>query len=205
MSPEVINSTLFSGGATMTRALEKDLIEEAIGGSQAAYATLYWRHFALIGRIVTRRVTSHDDAQDLIQTVFIRAFQSLSSFHADSTFSTWLVRIALNSCNSHQTSRWSKRVRLDAMEDPDAFLYDHLHQSGEQNPEVVLHRKTSRALIRQKIKELPESCRNEMWLRHVEDRSYLEIARKLGKPMGTVKTHLYRGYGFVKDRFNNCA
>ncbi len=176
---------------------EKDLIGKAAGGDHDAFEALYRAHHPQIHSIVSRRVRDGDDARDLVQTVFIRALRNLPKFRADAAFSTWLVRIAINTCNSYARSWWMRRVSLDQMEDPESTLQEKLQWPGE-GPEDSLCRREDRAIVRSRIRALPHRYRQPMWMRHVEDLPYAKIANRLGLAMGTVKTQLHRGFQTLK-------
>ena len=177
---------------------EQDLVGRAVEGDGDAFQTLYRRHHPQVRSIVGRRVRDRDDAQDLVQTVFIRAFTNLGSFREDAAFSTWLVRIAINACNSHARSWWMRKVSLDEMEDPQGFLHEVLGSCGD-GAEQALARKEARSMIRSQIRTLPPRYVKPMWMRHVEDLPYAEIGHRLEMPMGTVKTRLHRGFLSLKE------
>jgi RNA polymerase sigma-70 factor (ECF subfamily) len=176
----------------MPRSGETDLVGRAVRGDREAFQTLYRKHHPQVCSIVSHRVRDRDDAQDLVQTVFVRAFTNLRSFREDAAFSTWLFRIAINTCNSFARSWWMRRVSLDQMEDPESFLHDMVGYHGD-SPGRALDRKEARSRVRSQIRALPPRYMKPMWMRHVEDLPYAEIGSRLGLPMNTVKTHLHRG------------
>ena len=183
----------------MSSSGEQDLVGRAVHGDNDAFQTLYHKHHPQVRNIVSRRVRDGDEAQDLIQTIFVRAFTNLKSFREDAAFSTWLFRIAVNTCNSHARSWWMRKVSLDQMEDPESFLHGVAGHNGD-SPESILDRKTARSMVRSQIRALPPRYARPMWMRHVEDLPYAEIGRRTGTPMGTVKTHLFRGLHNMKER-----
>ena len=182
----------------MQRPGEQDLVGRAVRGDERAFETLYRRHHPQIHNIVGRRVRDRDDQQDVVQTVFIRAFSNLHRYRADAAFSTWLVAIAINACNSHAKSWWMRKVSLDGMVDPESYLHSLTGQASEDAEEAV-YRQEVKELAQSHIKSLPEPYRHPMWMRHVEDLSYAQIGRLLGLPMGTVKTHLFRGFQSLRS------
>ena len=177
---------------------EQELIGRAVRGDREAFEVLYHRHHRQVQSIVRRRVRDRDDAQDLVQTVFVRAFRNMHGFREDAAFTTWLTRIAINTCNSFARSWWMRKVSLDQMEDPESFLHEVMGGRGD-SPEQALARQEARQLVRSQIQSLPDLYRDPMWKRHVEDLSYVEIGSDLGLPMGTVKTHLYRGFQSLRN------
>ena len=183
----------------MQKPGDQELVGRAVRGDEKAFQTLYHTYHPQVRNVVTRRIRDWDDQQDLVQTAFVRAFRNLHSFRADAAFSTWLVRIAINACNSHVKSWWMRRVSLDQMEDPDSYLHSVAGQPGEDAEDAV-YRQEVKELVQSQVKSLPDPYRQPMWMRHVEDLSYVEISCRLGLPMGTVKTHLFRGFQSLRGR-----
>ena len=187
-----------SSGGTISLPGEQDLVGRAVHGDGEAFQTLYHRHHPQIRSIVGRRVRDRDDAQDLVQAVFVRAFTNMRGFREDAAFSTWLVRIAINTCNSHARSWWMRKVSLDQMEDPESFLHEVMGYCGD-SPDQALARREARAMVRSQIKALPPCYVKPMWMRHVEDLPYADIGARLGLPMGTIKTRLHRGFRSLRE------
>jgi RNA polymerase sigma-70 factor (ECF subfamily) len=176
----------------MRQMAEQELIGRAVKGDEDAFRALYDRHHPQVHSIISRRVRDGDDTRDLVQTVFVRAFSNLRSFRAEASFSTWLFRIAVNTCNSFARSPWNRRISLEEVQNPESSLYSALRWRGEDALQTIC-REEDRARVRSRIGSLPEPYRQTMWMRHVLDLSYERIADRLGLPMGTVKTHLHRG------------
>ena len=98
-------------------------------------------------------------------------------------------------------SWWMRRASLDQMEDPESFLHAVMDYPGKDVAQESCRQET-RALVRSQIRSLPDRHRQAMWMRHVEDLSYVEIGCRLGLPMGTVKTHLHRGFRSLRARLS---
>ena len=172
---------------------DSELLTGALQGDQRAFGRLYHRHRPGVQHLVLSRVGDLDEAQDVVQVIFVRAFLGLDSYRGDAAFSTWLTRIALNVTNSHLRRRMMARRWMESAEDPE-FLPDALRESAwSGNPEEVLVRKQEMALSLQTIEALPEKYRQPVWMRYVEDRSYLEIVEAFQVPIGTVKIWIHRG------------
>ena len=180
-------------------AQETRLVSQAQAGNREAFENLYKAYHPRISSVVMRRVMNKDEAEDLIQMTFVRAFLGLKGFRGDSAFPTWLTRIALNVCTSHFRTMQARKLWLEVVEDTEsvaeqAFIpYD--------SPEDVLYQKERQELVVQGIQALPEHCRKAVWLRYVEELSYNEIVEELQVPMGTVKTWWWRGRQQLKDEF----
>lgn len=182
----------------MSREIEKVLIDRALKGNQSAFEALYRTYQPRIYRTILPRTNNLDEAEDLVQVTFMRAFQGLRHFRGDAAFLTWLTRIAINVCHSHRQLRWVRQAWLeesgeetDVAAEADAWRkasVPHL-----ETPEDHVCRKERRDLVKQRIRELRPPYRDAMWLRYVNDRSYAEITEELEVPMGTLKAWLCRG------------
>ena len=180
-------------------AQDTELVSQAQAGSQEAFENLYRAYHSRIFGVVMQRVMDRDEAEDLIQMTFIRAFLGLKGFRGDSAFLTWLTRIALNVCMTHFRTTQARKSWLEVVEDIDSVpgklpvFYD--------SPEEMLYQKQRQEAVIQGIQALPEHWGKAVWLRYVEDLSYNEIVEELRVPMGTVKTWLWRGRQQLKEEF----
>lgn len=136
----------------------------------------------------------HDRSQveDLTQEAFIKAFASLKNFNEEYAFSTWLYKIATNNCIDYIRKRKLPTYSIDkpiASKDGEySFeLPDHTY-AADRN--IIAAQRS--ALLSSAIQKLPEKYRRVIQLRHVEERSYEEIAKALKLPVGTVKAHIFR-------------
>jgi RNA polymerase sigma-70 factor (ECF subfamily) len=153
------------------------------------------RHQRRIYRILLGLVRDADVADTLTQECFLRAFVKRGSFRAESSLSTWLVRIALNLAHDHNRSRrwafWRRLEHSDAMEviaGPDA----------RQSPEQVLLNRERMHEIRAAVNSLSDRQKVIFLLRYVEEMPLEEIARAMELKLGTVKSHLYRAVESVR-------
>lgn len=177
----------------MHKRAEEVLVTQALSGSQQAFDKLYRRYYPLVRNIARHPSGSHDDTEDLIQLTFIRAFQALREFRGESAFSTWLTRISLNIRNSEYRRFSSRQSRFTVSDDPESLLSGEQLYALTETPESTYARKERREAIRSSIRSLPDLYRKPVWLRYVNGNSYREIKQRLGLPIGTVKTHLWRG------------
>jgi RNA polymerase sigma-W factor len=177
-----------------------DIIRHAVDGDQKAYAELVSRYQAQIFNLILRMVRSREEAQDLTQETFIKAFNSLSSFNAEYAFSTWLYKIAVNSCIDHFRK---KRIKAYPLDNPIAGKDGELSREfadSSQGPESGLLNQEKSAQIQEAILALPEKYREAIILRHAQDKSYEEIAAILKVPIGTVKVRIFRGREILKKK-----
>ncbi|MBD3232626.1 MAG: sigma-70 family RNA polymerase sigma factor [candidate division Zixibacteria bacterium] len=187
----------------MSKERERELVSAALDGDQQAYRELFDAHRASILHIISKIVRNYEEANDLVQETFIKAFSSLASYRSEYRFSTWLYKIAAN--NSIDFLR-KKKMNLYSIDRPietkngsvNLELPDYSH-----NPERDYRSKIKRNLIQEAIEALPPKYREVIELRHQEERSYEEIALKLDVPVGTVKARIFRARELLKKKLKD--
>jgi RNA polymerase sigma-70 factor (ECF subfamily) len=162
------------------------LIERFLAGDGAAFDSLVLRHQERVMNLCYRMVGDYDDAKDCAQDTFIKVYRSLDGFRFDSAFSTWLYRIAVNTCKNRLASSRERR-RLTAAQpefaDPPSPLL---------TPEEEMEKREREKELQRAIGNLSEDFRTLVLLRDVEGLSYEEVARITGLALGTVKSKLAR-------------
>lgn len=162
------------------------LVERAQRGDAAAFELLVRRYERYVYNLALRVVGSPEEAEDLAQCAFVRAWKALPRFRGEAKFSTWLYRIITNLCCSRLPQLRRELAALapddDALDLPDE----------NQEPESGLAAAEARARIQAAFAGLPESYRLLVSLRHLQALSYEEIAQITGLPLGTVKTGIFR-------------
>jgi RNA polymerase sigma-70 factor, ECF subfamily len=169
---------------------DRELVEEARNGNQEAFASLIGRYQVRIYNMALVSTRSRADADDLAQEVFVRVFRGLRHFRGDSTFRTWLYRVAVNAIRSH-TARpglfgWFRREVASGPDAPDPL--ESVAAPGDLEADVARRR-----LIDAALRRLPHDLRTAVTLRDVEGLDYKEIAEVLGIPVGTVMSRIARG------------
>lgn len=168
---------------------DKDLIEEALGGSQVAYEKLMERYYDSIYFMVLRLVKNMTDAEELAQEAFTKAFGNLSKYNSQYPFSSWLFSIASNASIDFLRKKRNIEVSLDGEKE----IYKvNASESQQPNPEEHFIQKQELKVLKQKVEALKEQYRVLIELRYFEEYTYEEIAEELSLPMGTVKNQLYR-------------
>jgi RNA polymerase sigma-70 factor (ECF subfamily) len=182
---------------------DEELIKGALQGNQEAYKKLLERHRHAIFHIAYKIVRNSEEAADLVQETFMKAFASLSSYRFEYRFSTWLYRIAANNAIDLLRKRKIEALSLDRpVETKDGSVELQL-PDWTHNPEFDFTRKQQRISIEEAIATLPSKYREVIVYRHSEDKSYDEIARILDIPVGTVKARIFRARELLKKKLKN--
>ncbi len=158
-----------------------DLVALAIGGHGGAFATLVERYDRAVYHLAFRTLHDVEEARDVTQEAFFKAFRSLRTFKPGAKFSTWIFAIAYHAC----CDRLNRRKRYSNDELPE-------RADAGPGPEAQVIALDEAQRLRTAIDALPEKYRAVITLYHLQGRQYEEIAEVLGLPMGTVKTHLFR-------------
>jgi RNA polymerase sigma-70 factor (ECF subfamily) len=174
-------------------ATEKEIVARAQQGDTAAFETLVDMHAKYVYNLALRVVQNPQEAEDLAQEAFLRAWRGLPSFRGQSKFSTWLYRIVTNLCYN-QLPR-IKRELISLVPDEEAVRLPDVRSAPE---EVVIDAEL-RSHLHNIIEELPESYRLLITLRHLQNMSYKEISVVTGMPLGTVKTGIFRARHMLKS------
>jgi RNA polymerase sigma-70 factor, ECF subfamily len=170
---------------------DEELVARSAGGDTESFNQLVLRWERPIYALAYRVIGREEDARDVVQETFLRAFRSLGGFKGQSKFSSWLYRIALNLCRD-----WIRRERrAPFVATPEGI--DVIELAGETGPsesieEVVSRRDLGRAVARA-MSVLSEDQRTALILKEYQGLTFQEIADLQGCPLSTVKTRLYQG------------
>jgi RNA polymerase sigma-70 factor (ECF subfamily) len=175
---------------------DTQLITHCLAGRQGAFDALVARHYRGIYNVAYRMLANSDDAADLTQEAFLRAYTHLRTFQLDRSFIAWIRTITTNLCIDHLRRRGHPPVSLD--ERLEAGV-QHADESAGISPEdtAVIADDSRRVLAA--VQQLPEKQRAVLILRHVEGLKLEEISQTLRMPLGTVKTMLFRGRAAVRE------
>lgn len=167
-------------------------VSRAAGGDQAAFERLIarWQDEAL--NLAYRLTGNLEDARDIRQAAFIRAYQGLADFDGRSRFSTWLLRIVVNLCRDHQRRQLSARRRQQTA--TAAIETDH------QGPQRRAQQSELGILVAEAVGGLPPSEREVLVLRHYHGLACAEVARILGVPVTTARSRLARALDRLRER-----
>jgi RNA polymerase sigma-70 factor (ECF subfamily) len=165
----------------------------ARAGDRAAYAALVRRYQDRVHRFILRMVGSREEAMDLTQEAFIKAWQALPDWRPEAQFHTWLFRIASNT--AMDALRRRRTVEWIALDDQ----FDRAADTPD--PQAQLESKQRLKAMDAAIARLPAEQREAILLREVEDLSYAEIAAATGANEGTVKSRLARARASLYEQF----
>ena len=159
-------------------------IDSARRGDLSAFEQLYRQHVRQIYGACRRLLDSDQDAEDMTQRVFIRAWQRLAGFRGNSRLGTWLRRIAVNLIIDERRARWRQELELSA---------DDSAQRPEETVPAPLARSSTDAIdLERAVRRLPHGPRRVLVLHDIEGYTHKEIAQMLGVVPGTTKTQLFR-------------
>ena len=180
---------------------DAELVKLTLCGNTLAYNSLVQRYQRQVYNLAYRMLGNAEDAGDLVQDTFLRAYGALASFRQDASFLTWLYKIASNLCIDQLRSRKAKgtlslEVELDEGREP-------ADATRGTMPEDCAVRGAVQDIVQQAVMNLPERYRVVVIMRHLQDMSVDEIARALDLPTGTVKTHLFRAREMLRGRLGS--
>lgn len=185
------------------RQEDKRLIEQALQGNEKAFESLLKKYRNLVFSIMLKMVRNKQEAEDLTQEAFMKAFSSLATFNDEFAFSTWLMKIASNNCIDFLRKR---KLKTYSIHEPINYKDEKIeidipdHDAG---PERMLIQSERSRMIEEAINELPERYRYVVILRHKEEKSYEEIAEIMNLPLGTVKAQIFRAREILNKKLKS--
>jgi len=165
------------------------LVAACLEGDKAAFDEIVTRHRRSVYQVCYRFVNNHEDASDLSQETFVRAWKGLQSFKGQAALSTWLYRIAVNVSLNRVSLKRPDTEPLDA---------DRFVDSRAEEPGAGLIRAERAVAVRRAIAELPEKQRATLILRTYHELSHQEIAKILGSSVGAVKANFFHALANLK-------
>ncbi len=170
-------------------ATPDSLIEQCLSGDQAAWEMVVRQNWRKVFNVAYKFVGKHDEAEDLTQDIFLKIFKALGTFDRRANFQTWIISISRNLCIDHYRSVRKERQTIAQ----DVDTKDLQPASADRGPHAIAEHQDLRAMLRQALETLPPALRTAVVLRDLQERSYQEIADRLGLPEGTVKSRINRG------------
>lgn len=180
----VVEFAILSQDAIRAPAAERDAV--------ASFDRLAAEQYGRIARLVDRLCGWRGDREDLVQEVFVSAWQAWPKFRQESQAETWLTRIAINHCRSHQRRRWLRDAIWERLS---RFVRD----ADDEEPHEPLARREDDAEIRHSLDQLPQRDREVLVLRYLEDLAVDDIAETLALKRGAVEVRLTRARARLKQ------
>jgi RNA polymerase sigma-70 factor, ECF subfamily len=175
---------------------DEELVARSIGGDADSFNQLVLRWERPIYALAYRVIGREEDARDVCQETFLRAFRALGGFRGQAKFSSWLYRIALNLCRD-----WMRRERrtpvVQPPEDVDVMELAASREPSESIEDLVARKATIR-VVEEAMARLPEEQRTAIILKEYHGLTFQEIADLVGCPLSTVKTRLYQGLAVLR-------
>jgi RNA polymerase sigma-70 factor (ECF subfamily) len=191
---------MFALGNTMVA--DTALVQRAQANDRAAFNEIVLRYKSKVYNFIHRMIPSMQDAEDLTQETFVRAYLSIRSFQSRASLNTWLFRIATNLCIDYsRKNKKSQGMAISLSQD-----YDEDNETEREIPDQVFD--PQRLLLNKELgnqldkalRELPEKLRSVVLLYDMEGLSYEEIAAIAGCPLGTVKSRLYNARSALREK-----
>jgi len=175
-----------------TQQLDLELVKRVQRGDSAAFDLLVRKYQHRIAALIGRYVSDWSEVQDVAQETFIRAYRAMGNFRGDAQFYTWLHRIAVNTAKNHLVAGNRRPPGADVdVEDAEQFDAGIRLRDGD-TPERELMRQQLEQTVMRAVEALPEELRLAITLREVDGLSYEEIAERMGCPIGTVRSRIFR-------------
>jgi RNA polymerase sigma-70 factor (ECF subfamily) len=182
---------------------DPELVALTLKGEERAFRELVDRYRARIYTFVLRIVKDREEAGDIAQEAFIKVYSSLRSYDPSRNFSSWLFKIAQNIAIDYLRKRRPEEISLDATFETGRGEVSLQIPSRELEPDRGIESMEIHEAIEIAVADLGAIPRSAVLLRHVEGKSYEEIAEILGIPLGTVKTHIFRARRLLRAKLKD--
>jgi len=179
---------------------DRQLVALVLGGDMHAFSTLVENTEGLVAQIVYKLIPNEEDRKDTAQDIYLKVYRHLTNFRFQSKLSTWVAKIAYNTClnllQKKQLAIYHPPLRETDGQEKEGW--DDRFRAVDEADQVLLQ-KELRGLLGAEIGRLPPLYQTLIALYHQEDLSYQEIARITGLPEGTVKSYLFRARRQLKE------
>ena len=180
--------------------LDAALAARAAQGDQRAFETIMRRHNRLLFRTARSILKRDEEAEDVLQEAYLRAWHALGGFRSEARLSTWLVRIVINEALGRLRRRSAQVLPLDPTIDVvDPQTEESVQDNPNLRPDSAAMRSEARRLMEVRIDALPEAFRTVFMLRAVEEMSVEEVAAAVGISETTVRTRYFRARGLLRE------
>jgi len=167
-----------------------EIIQACLEGGSNCFSELVLRYKNLVYSIILRMVVDKEEANDLVQEVFIKIYKNLGKYHPEFKFSTWTMRITTNHVIDYRRKRKEQTVPLEDME---------YAVCSDSSPEASYIEKEKAQALKKAVESLPDMYKVPIVLYHQQGLSYQEIAAVIEEPLSKVKNRIFRGRKMLKD------
>jgi len=175
-----------------THDLDLDLVRRVQRGDNTAFDLLVRKYQHRIAGLISRYIADWSEVQDVAQETFLRAYRAMGSFRGDAQFYTWLHRIAVNTAKNHLVAH-NRRPPTEDVDAEDAAQFESgIRLRDTDTPERELMRQEMEQTVVRAVEALPDELRAAITMREVDGLSYEEIAQRMGCPIGTVRSRIFR-------------
>lgn len=166
-----------------------ELVEKAKKGDEAATEELYRLHSRRVYGLCVRMVANQAEAEDLTQDIFLQAFRKIHTFRGESTFSTWLYRLGVNTVLMHLRKKPHAEVPLDEISQPNGDVIRRIEPADKTDHGQIM---VSRLVLQRALEQLPPGFKRAVVMHDLEGYAHHEIARLTGRSIGSSKSQLHK-------------
>lgn len=178
--------------------IDLNLISRCKKSDKSALMELFKIYEKYLYRLCYTYSQNEQDALDLVQEIYIKVFKKINQYNESMAFNPWIRRIAVNTCLNFKRTVKNNVISINYQYENQGSFEDII--AADCNIEEEIERKDLEKLIKENLKIMPENYRLIIMLRYYDDLSYNEIAELLDKPLGTVKTEIYRAKLLLKKQ-----
>lgn len=172
----------------MIKQKELKEIHKTINDNNATFTQFFQQYHLRLLKLIIHYIHNNQAAEDVLQDVFLRAYQGLDNFRGDSEMYTWLYRIATNVSMNYLKNHRHDNAQVELNENTELLM----NNDDTITPENIASDEELKQLILSLIKEMPADLRDTLMLREIDGLSYAEIAKKEAIPLGTVRSRIFR-------------
>lgn len=179
---------------------DNELVALVLKGNKHAFDLIVEKYQFRLHKLVSRYISDQSEALDVTQESFLKAYKALSHFRGDSSFYTWLYRIAINSAKNYLASQYNRSMKSTVeLIDIDQLLLKNENKEFI-SPDKIVQSNEIEHVVFNAIDHLPKELRMAITLHEVEGLSYEEIASVMACPIGTVRSRIYRARAAIERK-----
>lgn len=182
---------------------DREIVKEVLNGKKELFTLIVSRYQDRIFNYISYLVKQKEEAEDLTQATFVKAFFALRQYNHEYEFSTWIYSIARNVCIDYFRKRkkgdMGASLNVTMGDDGETEMGELIEEERSPDPVQIILNEELRERLEWAIEQLPVDLREVVILRHMEDFSYKEIAQIMKLPLGTVKSYLHRARKRLKE------